>query len=117
MAGIVIVLFVGIFLWIVIAAINNGDKMDGIRIATHDYQYSEYEFLQLYNFVVRKRNAMVSRTFARDKLDKVLNETNQIYESPYYKNNYNELCKKLLSVLSDSECEKINYGKLEGEKK
>jgi len=116
MEAIVILLLVGIFLWISIAAINKGDKMDSIHAEMLDYQYSEHEFLELYNFVVRKRNAMISRTLVRDKLDKVLNETGQMYESPYYENNYNEFCKKLLAVLSNSECKEINYGKLRGGK-
>jgi hypothetical protein len=83
-----------------------------------NYTYCEDDFIALYNYCVRKRNAELSKissinqNYKIQNIDKILNEVNQKYLNDYVACDYNELCISLLSLLTEDEQEEINYGKL-----
>ena len=85
-----------------------------------NHSYTEQEFVDLYNYCIRKRNALLPKvngfsTMSVDaqklrKIDIILNSVWDDYESPYKQPNYTQLCRKLLTLLKSSEQKEINYG-------
>lgn len=115
----VIILFGGLVLYIIaLSGGFSGVTYNVENIPQHDY--TEKEYIHLYNFCVRKRNAKCNETISiiRNQqitnMDKIIDFCNQEYEQSYYNVNYNILCKKLLSLLTQEEQEHINYGIIEG---
>lgn len=89
------------------------------------HSYTEEEYIELYNYCVRKRNALchqLSGTYGIipqqrlnsqiTKMDKVMDATTQEYHSVYYDNNYTKWSHCLLELLDSSEKKSINYGML-----
>jgi hypothetical protein len=127
MGGVIIFIIIVFFAIICIAlACSDSSSAEGQGASSQnqDYIYSAKEYIELYNYCVRKRNAMcnqlagmygfpaqsLSRKIA--KMDEVLDSTTQEYESPYITDDYTKWCRQLLSILDHDEKITVNYGKL-----
>ena len=87
------------------------------------HNYTEKEYIHLYNFCIRKRNAKCNERISMirneqiNNMDKIIDFCYQEYNQSYYNIDYNILCKKLLSLLTQEEQKHINYGIIEEETK
>ena len=115
MVFLIIIIVVGVILYMTALC-------GGFSGATHDvenipqHNYTEQEFINLFNYCARKRNAKLNETnsIIRNQkitnMDKILDYCDLQYKNPYNTPDYNDLCLKLLSLLDREEQIKINYG-------
>ena len=79
------------------------------------YEYTEEEYITLFNYCVDKRNAKWGKSFFDTQIrymDKILNSCRQQYHNPYCECNYTILCMQLLPMLDEEEQKAINFGRL-----
>jgi hypothetical protein len=125
MEGIALLIIIAIaIVCIALALGTNNEPEVVVSQQNKDYIYSENEYIELYNYCVRKRNAMCNQlagnygipahSLAKKlrKMDEILDSTTQEYESPYIANDYTKWCRLLLGLLEYEEKVAVNYGKL-----
>ena len=121
------------FLIIIIIAIvcialalgGNNEPEEVVSSQNKDYIYSKNEYIELYNYCVRKRNAMCNQLAGTygifpiqslqkkiANMDRVLDDCDQEYNSSYIENDYTKWCRLLLGLLEYEEKVAVNYGKL-----
>ncbi len=114
----IILIFGGLILFI--AALGGAfSKVTNDVSAIPDHNYTEEEFIALFNYCVNKRNAKTRETVSIinnqkiANMDVILDFCNNEYEQDYHPIDLNDLCKRLLSLLNETEQQKINYGVLD----
>ena len=129
MAGVIIFLIIVIIAAVCIGlafAESNSTAAGVVVPANKEYKYSEHEYIELYNYCVRKRNAIYNQLAGTygifpiqslnkkiANMDEVLDNTTQAYKSPYITDDYTQWCRSLLTLLDNDEKQAINYGMLD----
>jgi hypothetical protein len=121
MGGLFIFTFIILFIGLILFVAALGGAFSGVTNSVStipDHNYTEEEFIALFNYCVNKRNAKTHETISIinnqkiTNMDAILDFCKNEYEQDYHSIDLNDLCKRLLSLLTESEQAKINYGVL-----
>lgn len=113
-ATIAIILTIGFGIWFIYSLITEDSDRKGLhqlhfKAENSSYKYSEKEFVLLYNYCVRKYN---SNTFRYEYMKNQLRKIEAARENPYKNFSYTDLSLWCLRLLSRSEQEEINFGRV-----
>jgi hypothetical protein len=107
---------------LVLIAISENNQIDCIPedCVARKHDYTEEEYITLFNFCIDKLNIQYSKIpnssaynveyLKWRKMNELLERVKSKYHDPYNKPDYSKLCLELLSLLPEWEREKINYG-------